>query len=242
MKAVIGITCSFTEEEDLFDSKFHLFASYVKAIQISGGIPILIPISQIENISHVLDLIDGLLLSGGGNSSRLKTMSRLPNLYEQNPFRHEFDTAITTHALKRKMPILGICRGHQTINEVMGGTMHLNLQDITSHNHLQTEKANISTHLIKITESSQMFKCYGEKMVRVNSFHRQAVDKPGNGLRVTAVSEDGIVEAIEGINYPFLLGVQFHPENMLSVHEGHRSVYDEFVKASQDYRESKCGE
>lgn len=103
-------------------------------------------------------------------------------------------------ALELDIPILGICRGHQTINEAAGGTLKLSVKDLTTFEHAQSQPRDVCTHSVKIKEDSMLAGILGETRIMVNSLHRQ---------------EDGLVEAIESETHTFILGVQFHPETLV---------------------------
>lgn len=235
-KPVIGITCNYVPPKREEDSpNLALALCYVQAIWKVGGIPQLIPLSSVDDVPDLLDLYDGLLLSGGGGlAPQIEQMASLPGLYEQNPVRHEFDLALTKAALDRGMPILGVCRGHQTLNEALGGT----LMNIGNKDHLQTEPGDVPKHEITISEDSILYSCCESKRVQVNSFHRQVVDQPGVGLCVTAISTDGRVEAIEGKSGPFRMGVQFHPEFMIPYERGMTNIYARLIQESEGYRQN----
>lgn len=232
-KPVIGITCNFTSGTEEEKATFNIYTPYAVAIQASGGIAQLIPHSPKSGIPEMLDLYDGLLLSGGGGlPPHIAQMEKLPGLYEQNPVRHEFDLALTEAALERKMPILGVCRGQQTINDVLGGS----LINIEGGAHLQKHPGSVSSHGIKVEPGSLLFECCQTLSTYVNSFHQQAVSRPGRGLKVTAHASDGIVECIEGEEYPFLMGVQFHPEYMIDNDQGMARIYSRLVKEAAKYK------
>ena len=125
-------------------------------------------------------------------------MAKLPSLAEQNPVRHHFDLLLAQLALENGLPLMGVCRGHQVINECLGGSIYENLSDMTDEEHLQKTDATQSSHSIQIEQDSLLFACFGERMM-VNSFHSQAIKEAGKGLRVTARSEAGVVEAVEGM-------------------------------------------
>lgn len=232
-KPVIGITCNYLPQKEGSLPMLGLYLNYVKAIWSVDAIPQLIPLSSREDITDLLNLYDGLLLSGGGGlQPHIEQMDSLPGLYEQNPVRHEFDLALTKAALQREMPILGVCRGHQTLNEALGGT----LKNIGNVDHLQNEPGDVMKHEIGISVDSLLYPCFEAKKVQVNSFHRQAVDRVGDGLYVAAISTDGLIEAIEGESGPFRMGVQFHPEYMIPMHQGMTRIYGRLAEAAKEYK------
>lgn len=233
-KPIIGVNCNFKPHLGK-QGIFNLDRSYTQAIYDSGGIPQIIPLLPIKEVAHLLDMYDGLLLTGGGGLlPHVKEMKILPELYEQNPARHEFDLELVRIALEKELPILGVCRGHQTINDALGGTI-LNLKD---QSHLQKEPGNHATHEITIEPQSVLHDCAKTYKIRVNSFHSQVIDKPGTGLKITSYSADGFVESIEGTGSTFLVGVQFHPEFMME-DQSMAAIYHAFVEATIEYRKNK---
>lgn len=225
-KPIIGVTCNFTPGVRKENDTFNLYTPYVSAIQKSGGIAQLIPISPPEDIPQLVELYDGLLLSGGGGlHPHIAKMKSLPGLRKQNPIRYQFEALLISAALERKIPILGVCRGHQMINEVLGGT----IQNLEGKEHLQSSSGNQPHHEMSIVHHSLLFECCQAEVQKVNSFHRQVVSKVGKGLQATAYSSDGFIECIEGEGETFLLGVQFHPEYMLDMDEGMANIYRKFV-------------
>src|SRR5690625_1884007 len=140
-KPIIGISCNFRSYESK-DGSFHLDRSYTDIIYKSGGIPQIIPILPHEELDTLIEMYDGILLSGGGGlNPEIKKMKTLPSLTEQNPVRYTFEYKLIETALQHKVPILGICRGHQMLNEVCGGTI-VNLENEIHHQETSGEKAS----------------------------------------------------------------------------------------------------
>jgi putative glutamine amidotransferase len=148
--------------------------------------------------------------------------------------RDQFELKLLEHALHRRLPILGICRGAQVINVGFGGTLYQDLaQDATpelEHRQTAAGKARSDTsHAVTVTEPDSLLAGAVSGSCRVNSLHHQAIKRLGHGLKVTAHSEDGLVEAVEAANdYPFLLAVQWHPEE-ISDHPEQRRIFEEFI-------------
>jgi putative glutamine amidotransferase len=145
--------------------------------------------------------------------------------------RDEFEFALLDAALERRLPILGICRGIQMINVKFGGTL---IQDIPSdteleRNHRQQGGRAELTHTVTVTEPDSALAGAVSGSCRVNSLHHQAIKRLGRGLKVTAHSEDGLVEAVEAADdYPFLMAVQWHPEELADLPE-QRKIFEEFI-------------
>ncbi|MDI6880298.1 MAG: gamma-glutamyl-gamma-aminobutyrate hydrolase family protein [Desulfitobacteriaceae bacterium] len=239
MKPLIGINCVFKDENDQFNDQLQLARIYVRAVEKTGGIPVLLPIVENEEtIRIMMNKVDGLLMSGGGGlSERFRDANLLPSLAEQSSIRHSFDVQIVKLALERDQPILGICRGHQTVNEVAGGTMHLSLQGLTQQEHRQTTPDDQVSHTIRIMKDSRLASLLGTTEVEVNSFHRQAVDRLAPGMRAVAWAEDGILEAYESDQHLFVLGCQFHPESLMVRDSRFATIYGAFVQAAAKYHD-----
>ncbi|WNF36126.1 gamma-glutamyl-gamma-aminobutyrate hydrolase family protein [Bacillaceae bacterium IKA-2] len=233
-KPIIGISLAYYGVESLFERKYHVNDAYIEAIKKSGGIPLLIPIMEKEDLLQVFNQISGLLLTGGGGLlPHIKKRSRLPSLYEQNPIRHQFDKLLANLALDKNLPVMGVCRGLQVINECLGGTLHENLNEVTNEDHRQETLGDVPSHTVTLEENSIMFSCFNKSKIKVNSFHNQAVKEAGHRLKVTAKSKDGIIEAVEGIENSFILGLQFHPEEQMIDDPSFAKLYQKFIQAAK---------
>ena len=229
-RPVIGITGNY---EDL---TCKLGKGYYQSVVRAGGVPVVIPPSaDKEVLMNTLDHIDALILSGGGDINPLYAGEEpIPGLHGINQERDLPELLITRLAYNRQLPMLGICRGIQTLAVALGGKV---CQDIgseelrvkseefaTAVKHSQNADRSEPTHSVTIEEDSTLFNIYKEKLsplssllsslLYVNSFHHQAVSEPGDKFRVVATAKDGIVEAIESTEFKSIIGVQWHPECM----------------------------
>jgi putative glutamine amidotransferase len=134
-----------------------------------------------------------------------------------------------SEAIERKLPILGICRGAQLLNVHHGGTLFQNLQEF--YQEIPKIKTILPKKEITILPSSILGQTIKKKNSRVNALHRQAINKLGHRLTVVATEKTGVIQAIERQSYPFLLGVQWHPE-YLPQHQSQRAIFKALVKAS----------
>ena len=211
-RPVIGITGNYG------DLTCKLAEGYYKSVLKAGGIPIIIPpLADTDAIINTLDIIDGLILSGGGDyDPRYANEEPDPKLGEINEERDLPELFITRLAYNRQIPILGICRGIQTLAMALGGKVKQDITDIATLNHSQKEERNVPTHNVIIEKDSilsQLYKLTDKNAtLKVNSFHHQAVCDCGDKFRVVAKSEDGIVEAMESREFKSIIGVQWHPE------------------------------
>ncbi|MGV3487506.1 MAG: gamma-glutamyl-gamma-aminobutyrate hydrolase family protein [Tuberibacillus sp.] len=222
MKPLIGITSSIGKSGEA-----SVADAYVKAVEKSGGIPVILPnITSEEGIEKLAATIDGLLVTGGGDiDPTLFNEEPLPGLGEITPERDAFELSIIPKMLEARKPILGICRGIQILAIAAGGDMY---QDVYSQNsdrpllqHQQHAPRSHGSHFVTVENNSLLHQIMGEERFKVNSFHHQTVRRPGNGFRVTAVASDGLVEAIECIDHPFAVGVQWHPECLLETNDAY---------------------
>ncbi|MBP9019362.1 MAG: gamma-glutamyl-gamma-aminobutyrate hydrolase family protein [Bacteroidales bacterium] len=192
--------------------------TYINAVIKAGGVPVVIPVTDdSEILSTILDRIDAVIMTGGEDIDPLKWYGEqpIPQLGEIAPDRDAFDIALIRLTVERGLPLLGICRGEQLLNVAFGGTLY---QDLPSQfkgysvSHRQKAPGKYGTHSIYIEKNSLLHNMILLDSIAVNSFHHQAVKDVAPGFRVTAVSKDGVVEAIEKIGSTRVYGVQFHPE------------------------------
>ena len=189
---------------------------YYKQIVSAGGTPVLIPpVADNDVLLSTLDTLDAIVLSGGGDFNPLWAGEQpVPQLHNINNERDLPELLLTRYAFDRQLPMLGICRGIQTLAMSLGGhveqdikpTPTLILLSLTSHQSTQTHSVNIKPG----TMLSEIFD--GEDTIYVNSFHHQAVDNPGKHMRTAATAPDGTIEAIESSEQKPVIGVQWHPE------------------------------
>lgn len=228
-KPIIGITPSPMDDTQDHGS-FHRYAiasTYTEAIESAGGVPLVIP-PQAGNIDEILDVIDGLLLSGGGDIDPKIYGDR--HLHEKTYGIHEgrdtLELELTRRALERDMPTLCICRGIQVLNVALGGTLY---QDIageysTELSHRQQDRKipkEEPGHVVTVQPETLLARTYGTPSIQVNSFHHQSLKDVVPALRVNAVAPDGTIEGVEHPEKTWVLGVQWHPEMMFKAHDEH---------------------
>ena len=228
-KPVIGITGNYGE------LTCKLGEGYYKSILKAGGVPVIIPpLGDTDCIINTLEHIDGLLLSGGADFNPLyageEPQSKLSSI---NSERDLPELLITQLAYNRQIPILGICRGIQTIAMTLGGQVMQDISETAHIKHSQDADRSEPTHSVNIVEGSILSSLYEEQHIYVNSFHHQAVGDTGQRFRVTARSADGIIEAMESTEHKSIMGVQWHPECM---DEG-LPIFQWLVQEAAQYRE-----
>jgi putative glutamine amidotransferase len=225
--AVIAVTCKYSNQDELSFIK----DGYIQALEQAGGLPVVLPPSLSPAASvKALDKMDGLLLSGGDDLSPLIFAQQPhPRLGEVDALRDEQEFALVKAALKLGLPIMGICRGLQVINAALGGTIlqHINEDDVKAIQHRQNAPGWHRHHHVRIHPETMLAEALGHGDVGVNSFHHQAVDKVPPGLTISAVSPDGLVEALE-CREPWILAVQWHPERMFARHPEFLRLFELF--------------
>ena len=209
-KPVIGITGNY---EDL---TCKLGQGYYKSVVAAGGVPVIIPpVADKDVIINTLEHLDGLILSGGGDINPLWAGEEpSPKLHGVNQERDLPELLTAQLAYNRQIPMMGICRGIQTLAVALGGKVAQDIGDVAKVKHSQDADRSEPTHSISIIRDSildSIYKSY-DRPLMVNSFHHQAVVETGDKFRVVAQSADGIIEAIESTEYKSILGVQWHPE------------------------------
>ncbi len=238
---LIGVTTSITVGKH--PERAYLNSAYLTAIQEAGGIPLPIP-PQLE--AHARDGIfarcDGFLLTGGGDlDPAIFNEPPHPTLYEVAPARDQLEIALVGSALEMRKPLLAVCRGIQVLNVALGGSL---FQDVTSDTGTQIQHQQEKegkprdepTHPVKILAGSRLAQVLGATELFVNSMHHQAVKALGRGLAPVAFAPDMIVEGVEPEDPApdrFLLGVQWHPEELTRKDPTAHRLFSALVDASR---------
>lgn len=233
MKPLIGITAAPHVEGNrdwVYNTR-----DYFRAVQNAGGIPVLLPFVETEEqAAEILDRIDGLLLSGGSDIDPKHYGETVhPQCGTIEPERDATELAMARLAIQRDMPVFGICRGHQVLAVAFGGTLY---QDIPAQvpgklNHQQVViPRNHEAHGVNVKPGSRLANIVGLSP-RVNTRHHQAVKDVPPGWVESAVSEDGINEAMEYPACQFAMSVQWHPENFTAKAYSFDSLFRAFVEA-----------
>ncbi|QSX04864.1 gamma-glutamyl-gamma-aminobutyrate hydrolase family protein [Sedimentibacter sp. zth1] len=230
MNFKIGVT-SFIENKNN-NPYMCLDYDYIKAVIRMGYIPIIIPITSDEKVlDKYLNLVDGLIISGGEDiNPEYYKEQPIQELGRLSPDRDLTESILIKKAIENKIPLLGICRGCQFINAIMGGTLYQDiykqLKDVNGHS-----PSNISNdllyHDVEILEDTLLHNILKKDIVRVNSFHHQAIKIVGRGLKISAKSKDGIIEAVESEDGNILC-VQWHPESLSEKYEDFLNIFKVF--------------
>lgn len=217
MKPFIGLTTYLQRAQTgVWDVRAAFLPEvYFAAVEKAGGIPVLLPPQPLDGgvADQVMSRIDGLIVVGGLDveASRYGAEAHA----EADPpsrIRDDWDDALLTAAIEAHVPFLAICRGIQVLNVNRGGTLHQHLPEVIGDARYSGENGVFKVNEVEVAEGSQIAEVIGAGVHTVQSYHHQALDAVGEGLRVTARSGEGVVQAVELEGVPFGLGVQWHPE------------------------------
>ena len=208
---------------------------YVESLVAAGHVPLVVPcLTNDAALADIVARLDVLVFTGGADvdPARYRT-PRAPKCHAPDLLRDEFEFRLLAAARARRLPIVGICRGCQLVNVGFGGTLWQDLPsefpgDASAVRHATGEylhpERHPAAHQVKVLPGTRLASVLGEENLSVNSHHHQAVKKVAPGFRVTAVSTDGVIEGIEGVDYPAFC-VQFHPEAVVARARGN-DAYD----------------
>lgn len=233
----IGITPDWTLPPDR-PPRYQLNCAYADAVQLAHGVPLVLPFSDRDAvIEAMLEAIDGLLISGGASDIDPAEYGeeRRPRCGPAIPERTDFERALLTRALERDLPVLGVCGGMQLVNVVLGGSLHQDLPTEVPQAgvHQQENDRRQPSHAVDVSPGSRLSRAVGEGRLMVNSTHHQAVRRLGEGVVVTARATDGVVEAFEVPKRHFVMGVQWHPEQLVVSVPANVGIYGALVEAAR---------
>jgi putative glutamine amidotransferase len=228
-RPLIGLTIGPEKEGSLY---LRLRSTYTRAVEQAGGVPVLIPPLGDESLRVLLGSLDGIVLPGGADVD--------PSYYGEprDPRTDvivgldELELAVSRWAVGSSVPTLGICRGQQVLNVACGGKLIQHIEE-----HRQGEPRDALRHSLDVLPSSRLAAILGTRL-EVNTHHHQAVsaDAIGQGLHPVAWSPDGIVEGLESDTHPWLLAVQFHPEDLVGFHAPSQRLFESFIAACRARR------
>jgi putative glutamine amidotransferase len=231
MRPLIGITLGDGDRPGLHAIR----EDYVRSVEQAQAVPVVLAPVVPGDAPALLGRLDGVLLSGGADvDPGLFGERPHPKVGRVNRRRDDFELALVREALRRDVPILAICRGHQVLNVASGGTL---VQDIPSElpgtvNHDAPGKRWRRSHTVEVVLGSRLREIVGRETLRVNSFHHQAIERVGEGLVVSArCAEDGVIEGLEMPGRRFVVAVQWHPESFWNQPDSFQSLFDAHAAA-----------
>lgn len=229
-RPVIGVTTYHRDRAGR--ERFHVPAAYVDAVRAAGGLPVLLPPGETRP-TELLDAVAGLVLCGGGDidPARFGGASGHEAQYATCDERDAFELGLAAEALGRGTPTLAICRGLQILNVALGGALHVHLPDVVGDSVVhRVSRERHTYHRVRLAPDSQLAALLGADPIEAASWHHQAVDRLGAGLRAVAWADDGTVEAVELAGRPEIRAVQWHPELQFGEADGRqRRLFDDLV-------------
>lgn len=235
MQRPLIITTSSSNKENYFVRR-----EFITEIERAGGAPLIVAAGEAVSIQDIFPIMDGLYLTGGDDIH--------PSFYGEEIAPHyngildmprdQLERELILYAIEHNVPIFGICRGMQALNVFLGGSLYQDINEehegALEHRPANTERGAL-THPITIKEGSIIANIIGKEGFMVNSIHHQAVKGLGKDLVASAVSPDGIIEAIELPNHPFAIGVEWHPEELKD--EPSKELFKRFIEATRQQME-----
>ncbi len=231
MRPVIGVLPLVDDEKE----SFWMLPGYFGGLKSAGAVPVMLsPSDNNDDINEYFKICRGFLFTGGQDTDpSIYGEKKLNDSVIPSKIRDDTEKKILEKALENDVPVFGICRGIQFINAFLGGTLY---QDLDSQyksgvNHHMNKPYDSYCHKVTIDKKSTLFSLIGKDEIKVNSIHHQAVKNLAPGLEITAVSEDGLIEAVNMPSKKFVRAVQWHPEYLYKKDENSRRIFGEFVSS-----------
>ena len=235
-KPLIGITLDAEEPGGYTEYPWYaLRENYCSSITNAGGVPF--PLTHdLTLVSDYLSLIDGLVITGGSHDID-PTLYGIPERHATvtlKPQRTTFEMAIAKAVLNKNLPLLGICGGHQVINVALGGTLIQHIPDEVPNclEHVQKNTRYEPWHTVTILKETRLYKIIGTDEIDVNSGHHQAIQNPGKECVINALAPDGVIEGFEAPQYRFCLGIQWHPEFIVTPYDA--LIFKAFIESTHE--------
>ena len=221
---IVGHITAVTGDEDVAVDHFMAASAYVKAVHRAGGIPLVLPVVDPDDVGGLLDSVDAVVITGGCDvdpaSYRQPPDARLGPI---DPRRDASDIAIARAVVTRNVPTLAVCRGIQILNVALGGSLEQHVDD-----HMRLDLYNVDAHTVTITTDSRLARIVGTESLGVNTLHHQVLAELGDGVRAVAHNEQGHVEGVEIDGASNVLGVQWHPE-FLRHRDEHLALFAQLI-------------
>jgi putative glutamine amidotransferase len=193
---------------------------YVESVARAGGVPVILPVIEPDDVPAALTAVDGVLVTGGGDIQPSRYNAQpVAETRKVDPLRDAFDLELLRVSIDSELPVLATCRGMQVLNVALGGSLVQHVPAVTGQNHDMYQRWYEGVHLVKVEPDSHLAEALGCTEVMVNSLHHQAVCDAAPGTRPVAWAEDDTIEAIELPGSPHVVAVQWHPELLEDVPE-----------------------
>ncbi len=234
---VIGITANSILANEKSSAQVSLSQTYIDAVLHAGGAPVILPPTLAgEALKSMLARLDGVLLSGGSDidPARFNGVPH-PRVYGIDAARDEMEIQLVRLAAENGKPFMGICRGIQSVNVALGGSLFTDISDQLAgalhHDNYPNVPRNYLAHSVSLEASSRLAGILRGESIQVNSLHHQGIEHPAARLQPVAYAPDGLIEAVELPGHPFGLAVQWHPE-CLQEHAEQRALFHAFIRAA----------
>lgn len=243
---IIGLT-TYGQDENAaivsrhYDEFYYIPAKYVAAVRRAGGVPVLLPPGEMA-LDEWLDLVDGVIVIGGADvhPEQYGGDAQHPTLTALDRERDQTEMALIELVIERAdRPTLCICRGLQVMNVALGGTLHEHLPDVIDEDIHRSEDGGWRVQPIRAEPDSRLAQAMQTEQASTYSGHHQAINRLADGVRITAIAPDGIIEAIEHEQHPWLLGVQWHPEMSADSDPSQQGLFDALVAAARERKMAK---
>jgi putative glutamine amidotransferase len=242
-KPIVGLNCSLRHSETVGVKQSFILEYYYDSVSEAGGLPVLLPpLAKAEDVREAAGLLKALVLVGGDDINPAQYgQPRHDKTSILESRREEFDFILAREALGRGLPLLAICGGCQLLNVALGGTLHQHLPDVYgagiahSRSDEMLREGKDAMHEANVLPETLLHQVLRVQNLQVNSSHHQSVDMPAEGLRVSARAPDGVVEALEWLDWrkkPFMLAVQWHPERLKEMRE-HMLLFEALIEAGR---------
>lgn len=238
-RPIIGITTYGRDDRGLFG----IDDEYVDAVRRAGGIPVLLPPGELYQ-DEILERLDGLIISGGGDVAPARYQGAEHATIEYVDLeRDASEIELAQKVVATGLPALNICRGAQVLNVALGGTLVEHLPDEVGDeiDHRATPQGYVY-HPVALEPNSRLAEIVGQMEVNTASWHHQAVRQLAPGLKPVAFAADGTIEALEMLDHPWLIAIQWHPENLAAADPAQQRIFDALIEAAAQRRVYRKGD
>ncbi len=225
---------------------------YVTTLASVGAVPFIIPLLEdMVTLRAIYDQLDGVFICGGLDiDPSYYHEHRHPLTGRTDLDRDRTELQLVQWAMTDEKPVFGVCRGIQIINVASGGTLYQDIENEYGNNPIKHDyfpvqgryPRDLLIHSVRVDEESTLGSLLGVRSVKVNSMHHQSIEQLGEGLVPTAWAPDGVIEAVESQRDHYMMGVQWHPEELAATDPRMRRLFANFIRESRHFREERLGE